>query len=34
MKEQESWKLWIPNDLVPQIVYRAHDAPDAADCGL
>jgi len=33
-QEQESWKLWIPNDLVPHFVYRAHDAPNASHCGM
>jgi len=33
-QEQESWKPCIPNDLVPQILYQSHDAPEAAYCGM
>lgn len=32
-QEVESWKLWIPNALINDVLHRAHDPPDSAHCG-
>ena len=32
-QENNSWKLWIPSGIVKDILFQAHDAPNAAHCG-
>lgn len=33
-QEQQSWKLWIPQNLRKQIIARFHDSPEAAHGGM
>lgn len=32
--ENSLWKLWIPSDLVRELVQQAHDPPTSAHCGI
>jgi len=34
LQEEESWKLWVPINLVHQVLIRAHNSPDAAHTGM
>lgn len=31
--EEGLWKLWIPSELVPNLIRQAHDHPLSAHCG-
>lgn len=28
------WKLWVPKDIIPDVLYRAHNPPSSAHCGM
>jgi len=32
--DEYAWKLWIPRELVPEILSRAHDSPLSSHCGI
>jgi len=34
MHDEYAWKLWVPKELVSQILARAHDSPLAAHGGI
>jgi len=34
LQEEESWKLWVPINLVHQVLIRAHNSPGAAHIGM
>ncbi|XP_052855200.1 uncharacterized protein LOC128263960 [Drosophila gunungcola] len=34
LQNEESWKLWVPMNLVGEVLARAHNAPDNAHIGM
>lgn len=32
-QKKDSWKLWVPASLVPEVLRDAHNSPSSAHCG-
>ncbi|KAH8279039.1 hypothetical protein KR026_008330, partial [Drosophila bipectinata] len=32
--ESFAWKLWVPNEMIPEVMKEAHDSPTAAHGGI